>query len=514
MNRIAKISLLAFSVSFTGSAWALSPPNINTDIPWTDTGGVSNPSAGVFDATFNGVADIAEAFNHARRQEEIQRGLAVNMLGNLNLPSQIDWDNMTDDAKALMILNAERIDRVDIGGNIREYGFAGIESHIDNITKIYGDVLHDSDATGHSADGNTPFGRIDQNADIGVNALGAGSDCHEFINRAENLAYFATTGSSIPLPLERAIYGWIYADSGSNWGHREAALLQDIPLSGQAGWGFKDNNGETHAEGFLGIYVRSSPDYKPFPSFASNYAALVVMNIFDPVASPTSCHYNVTLDDLSVGGAEGKVPTLNVPVNTWAHIGLNTVPVTGSTVADIIGDDVTTGTYGTDWTVYRYDSTSNAYFELTPTDPMLPGVGYWFMHVSSAVTIDMRGSSSGVHVTHTPACSSPEGCFEIPLQANAGVSQWQMIGYPFRDSRNMGQVKIVTDSGVCSAPAGCVFGDSDAVTMVHNELWHYNGSGYQTIDSSATINPWDAAWVSVLPAAEGLNPRMLLPASN
>ena len=512
MTKRTKTALLAFSVTLAGNAWALSPPNITTDIPWTDTGGVYQlPSTS--DATFNGVTDIKAAFDNARRQEESQRGLPANTLGVLNLPSQADWDKMTDDAKGLLILNDERIDRVDIGANIQEHGFAGIESHIDNIAKNYGDLLHDTDTTGHNQDGFGPVARIDQDADIGVDALGSGSDCHEFLPRAENLAYFATTGSSIPLPLERAIYNWIYADANSGWGHREAVLLQNVALDG--GSGYTDNYGMDHAEGFLGIYVRSSPDYQPFASFPSNYGSVVVMNIFDPVSSPTACHYNVTLDDLSVGGAEGKVPTLDVPANTWVQIGLNTVPATGNTVQAILGDDVS-GIYGTNWAVYRYDNTvtPNAYVELTPTDTMSPGVGYWFIHVSGAVTLDMPGSSSGVYVTHTAACTSVEGCYEVPLQAGSSA-QWQMIGYPFRDNRDMDKVRIVTNnSGSCAA--GCTL--SAASSLMGTTWWHYSASinDYQQLTSGGAnpLKPWDGLWVSILPTAAGTDLKVLLPATN
>ncbi|MCK5830894.1 MAG: hypothetical protein KAH20_11395 [Methylococcales bacterium] len=503
MKTLFQISHLALLITVSSSPWAvtiaptpLSPPNITTNIPWN--------------AGFGGVSDIEAAYNNGRRQEETQLGIAVNTLGTLDLPVQATWDIMTDDAKALLILNEERQDRAGMQADVIGFPFAGIESHVDNITKNYGDLLHDTDTTGHSqpsGDGNidSPFIRINQDLDIG-------SSCHEFLARAENLAYFAGSGN-IPLPLERAIYNFIYDDANSGWGHREAALLQQETLS-QVGnlWGFNDNNTSSFNEGFLGVYVRSSSDYKPFGS-SFNYGSVVVLNIFDPVQTPTNCHYNPTLDHTEVNPTtisnNAEVPTLIVPDNTWMQIGVNTAPGTGSTVTDILADDIT-GVYNTDWAVYRYQTSINDYQLVNLTDTMLPGVGYWLIQkTGNPVTIDMPNSSSGVYVTYTPACSSLEGCFEIPLQVNPTATQWQMVSYPFRTSRDINLIKIVTTSGNCST--GCTLSEAADEGLVSDRVWHYDTGSYPT---ASTLDPWDGAWIAILPAADGLSPKMLIPATS
>ena len=105
------IAVLTLLLLFTYGVKAASPPNLPTDIPWTDTGGVYDPNNGFASATFNGVADIEAAFNHGRRQEEIQLGLPANSLGTLTLPSQSVWDAYNHNEKALYILNDERVVR-------------------------------------------------------------------------------------------------------------------------------------------------------------------------------------------------------------------------------------------------------------------------------------------------------------------------------------------------------------------------------------------------------------------
>jgi hypothetical protein len=54
MKKLIKKSFIVLSVSFGSSAWALSPPNINTDIHWTDSGGVFDVSTQTFNALFGG----------------------------------------------------------------------------------------------------------------------------------------------------------------------------------------------------------------------------------------------------------------------------------------------------------------------------------------------------------------------------------------------------------------------------------------------------------------------------
>ena len=280
-------SLIIISV-LSNTSWANSPANLTDNIDWTDTGGTAEART----ATYVGVTDIMAAFNHARRQEETQLGMAENSISDLSLPSQATWDTMSDNAKALYILNDERVSRAGTASSVIGLPFAGIESSIDLIAENYAILLHDTDTRGHYQPSNDsalngPTKRIEQDSTIGskhsadiVYSTGNASAhtnstahyygdsyngngaCHEFIARSENLAYFAAyssgsmDASSVPLPLERSIYNWIYDDAGSNWGHREAALLQDETLAQQgSGWGFSNNSGSASHEGFIGVHV-------------------------------------------------------------------------------------------------------------------------------------------------------------------------------------------------------------------------------------------------------------------
>lgn len=287
------------------SAFALSPPNITVDIKWN--------------TNFNGVTDIMNAFNAARRAEEQQLGLPANALGNLVLPSQTVWAGMSDDAKALFLINAERTARNDMQPGVLGLPYAGVERHVDEVARDYAQLLHDLSKTGHyqpsnNPDVDNPSKRLDN---------GVGASCREFLSRSENLAYFSAYSSqpigasSVPLPLERAIYAWIYDDSTSQWGHREAVLLQDTTLTNNP-WGYHNNNGSAAHEGFLGFHVLGSTSYKPFGEPPANmpysYGVAIVMNIYDPLsdsaAVSNACGYDVTVrtEDLPTTTPTNQAP--------------------------------------------------------------------------------------------------------------------------------------------------------------------------------------------------------------
>ena len=206
----------------------------------------------VWSAGTSGVSDIQEAFNAARQAENSQLGISIPML---TLPSQSEWDMKSDGEKALWLINRERIDR-----GIEP--LHGLEENITSVAQSYAQYLIDNDAWGHDADGYSPWERLDLNEAINA--------CQDFLNVAENLAVFMTTGSSIPLPIERSVFNWMYDDGDCcTWGHRHAILW----------YPYNDNSGTSGMEGFLGIGRASGP-YTEW-----NFAEMIVMNVFDPCSN-------------------------------------------------------------------------------------------------------------------------------------------------------------------------------------------------------------------------------------
>jgi hypothetical protein len=244
--------LICFLLLTFALAWQFSParavpsaypPDPTSDIDWN--------------AGTSGVADVQTAFNYARTQENAQLGTSLPML---TLPSQSAWDAKSDGEKALWLINAERVDR-------GVTPLHGVESNVTSVAQYYADYLLDNDLWGHYEDGNSPWERLDANPEIGA--------CHDDLNVAENLAVMVTSGSSIPLPVEQAVYMWTYVDAGSGWGHRHAILW----------YPYDDNSGPTGKEGFLGIGRANGGPYQGPFSQPWNFAEMIVMNVFDPCAA-------------------------------------------------------------------------------------------------------------------------------------------------------------------------------------------------------------------------------------
>ncbi|HJR80935.1 MAG TPA: hypothetical protein VJ821_12740 [Anaerolineales bacterium] len=248
------------------------PADPTADIPWS--GGT------------NGVADIQAAFNNARTQENIQLGKSIPML---TLPSQTEWNGMSDGQKALWLINRERIDR----------GVAplhGLETNAGGVAQYYADYLLDNNTWGHTADGRDPWERLSDNPAIGA--------CHDFLSISENLAVFVTSGSSIALPIERAIYMWMYEDGPCcGWGHRHAILWHP----------YNDNSGTAGQEGFLGIGRANGGPYKGPFSQPWPFAEIIVMNVFDPC----SAWIQVGAPDKASLIAPSGTITDTTPVYSW-----------------------------------------------------------------------------------------------------------------------------------------------------------------------------------------------------
>jgi uncharacterized protein YkwD len=211
-------------------------PDPPADIIWSGTG-------------THDVANVQAAFNHARAVENTQLGTS---LPPLTLSSQSAWNVLSDGQKALWLINRERLDR---GVKV----LSGVESNVTGVAQAYAQYLIDHNKFGHFEDGHDPLYRLRANPVIAA--------CIE--GYAENIAYSATSSTSIPIPLETAVYWFMYEDSGSAWGHRHNILKS-----------WNDNSGPAGQEGFLGVGVAAGSPYMGY-----HYGEVVVMDFFDPCAT-------------------------------------------------------------------------------------------------------------------------------------------------------------------------------------------------------------------------------------
>ena len=268
------------------STFAQSPPNLPSDFAWnSSTTGTSSSAATV--------VSIQNAFNNGRRQEEILKTLPTNALGNLVLPT--DFLTYSKAQKILLLLNAERncragVDYDGAGGVPPVLGLSvdGVDAALTTVAQNHADWLLTNNKFQHTGAGNTtPFERIQ--ATYGLNT------CSEFLASGENIYLTLSSSTTITGTAEKAIYNWIYKDSGSNWGHREAALLQDKDLAtNNSTYGYKNNYGSGTAEGMIGVgFVGANGGtYNPFNSSPIDRAEAIVMVVMDPVSTSLSTTNN------------------------------------------------------------------------------------------------------------------------------------------------------------------------------------------------------------------------------
>ena len=245
--------------------WMFSPADSRADYPADPTADISWPYS-----SESRVTDIQSRFNTARINENSQLGSSIPMLA---LPIQSDWDAKSAGEKALWLINRERVDR----------GIAplhGLETHVAQVAHDYAQFLLDHDAFAHDADGRSPWERLDNDPAIDA--------CHDFLGVAENLAVL---WGGWTLPIERAVYMWMYDDSGSYWGHRHAVLW----------YPYNDNSGALGVEGFMGIGLATG-EHQGWSD-----SDIIVMNVFDPCASWTYSESDFELSVTISGAAGGSV---------------------------------------------------------------------------------------------------------------------------------------------------------------------------------------------------------------
>jgi hypothetical protein len=175
----------------------------------------------------------------------------------MSVPVNEDLALMDDNQMAEWILKEERKAR-----GLEK--FDGYESNVTGVAKAYADYLLENDKWGHNENGTTQD-RLEANQKI--------NNCHDDTPLwMENLAAYGTSGNSIPNPVIRAIYDWMYNDSSSSWLHRQMILYD----------GFNNNHvpGSGGEEGYFG-YGRASGGPYTISGAKYNFAEVIVMNAFD-----------------------------------------------------------------------------------------------------------------------------------------------------------------------------------------------------------------------------------------
>jgi uncharacterized protein YkwD len=218
----------------------------------------SDPSSDfVWSAGFGGVVDVQKAFNRARATENSDLG---TFIPPMTLPSQSTWNAMTEGERALWLINQERTAR-------ELKPLHGLEKNVTEVAQDWAEWLLANSKFGHEFNGSTPYKRLYAKPAIGA--------CHDPLSVSENIYFIATTSvDGNPIPIEQAVYTWMYDDKAYGWGHRHAMLWTP----------YADNSGTAGQEGFLGIGHARGSYTNPFNGYRYPDTDLIVMNVFDPCA--------------------------------------------------------------------------------------------------------------------------------------------------------------------------------------------------------------------------------------
>jgi uncharacterized protein YkwD len=251
VTALALALLLSSSLAGIAVARPLQPPNPSVDFPYAWGAG----------STF---ADIALAFNGARAQENTDpntSGEAYVPMPNLVMPPEATWNTMSDNDKAVWLINQERAVR-----NL--VPMEGWTQAASNMGQAWTDYLLANDFFDHD----DPTIPDPDPTTLGNRAPTYYGTCWSWVG--ENL-YWQPWAA---VPVEAAIYNWIYDDSSSAWHHREY-ILRDT---------YSDNACLAGQEGFLGIGRTSEPagggTYQ-----GADVAEIVGLEMFDPCGTWDPC---------------------------------------------------------------------------------------------------------------------------------------------------------------------------------------------------------------------------------
>jgi hypothetical protein len=182
-------------------------------------------------------------------------------------------------------------------------------------------------------------------------------------------------------------------------------------------------------------------------------------------------------------------PEFKLPDKEWRLISLPVNPPGAeNTVKKVFGDDIS-GDYGMDWALFEYNARENQYKELTETDSVVQGKGYWIIQVTGKeVSLDLPSGTSK---------SIPS----IPLVTPINQStQWNLLGFPFAMEKPLNVINV-KGNDICTD--SCDLDDSKQKQLVHNNVWVYDGNAYVKKGPKDNLKAWDGFWIPVLSGSSG-----------
>jgi hypothetical protein len=203
-------------------------------------------------------------------------------------------------------------------------------------------------------------------------------------------------------------------------------------------------------------------------------------------AAHSDANYPTESEDTAVMSSPCN-ETYSLLDQNWKQIALPCDPIP-STVADVFGDDGL-GTYDIDWAMFRRNEDVNTYTQLTTSDTLVQGEGYWIKVISGDHDVTVDG-----------AYADDSQPYEISLVGTpAGTSN--QVGHPFTTAVNWAEVLVDVGGGTFKRIVD--LNATEASTVLKSSKWEWNGTGYDMCDPRAvcgapddpTLTTFDGFWV-------------------
>ncbi len=212
--------------------------------------------------------------------------------------------------------------------------------------------------------------------------------------------------------------------------------------------------------------------------------------------------------------ASDRPAPVELPSDRWQLLSLPlNGPSAGASVAELFADDIT-GTYGIDWIIFLFDSTTNRYIDPGSDGVLEPGAGFWIIQSTDQTAwLDMPAGSTSVETVQSPACGAFSGCYEIDLPLSADGTPWNLIGNPYHAPAPAGSIRLRSATGHCSGPTGCSIveqADDSGANLLNSVFFGFNGNRYDAIDETGSLLPWRGYWALVTTTDSQMSPTMLL----
>lgn len=190
--------------------------------------------------------------------------------------------------------------------------------------------------------------------------------------------------------------------------------------------------------------------------------------------------------------------TLTLIENQWHMIALPCEVTAPNNTVQAVFDELPSAAYGTEWRVYKRDAANDQYIQLSPTDTLQAGFGYW---------IKTKASGGGtITVGSSTSPGNPQA--DVPLDSSS-TGRYNLVGHPFVFDVCWKDVQVVDGANVLSLDEAdplvggnraCSLSTPDPSCVMSHTMGQWNGAAYQSYDGGTpglegVLSSFEGLWV-------------------